>query len=80
MMDEPTYTTGKSLSTVVIEAVAEEMDTEPEELPVPLYEAIEPDALDALFGSQNSSDGVVMFSYCDYEVTVTADGGVSLED
>ena len=79
-MNEPTYPTGKSLSTAVIKAVAKDMNTKPEELPVPLYEAIEPDALDTLFGSQNGSDGVVMFSYCDYEVTVTADGGVNLED
>jgi len=79
-MNEPTYPTGRSLSSAVVEAVAEDMDTKPEELPVSLYEAIEPDALDTLFESQNSSDGVVVFSYCDYEVTVTADGDVSLED
>ena len=79
MMNGPSTPTRGSLSTAVVEAVAEDMNTKPEELPVPLYEAIAPDALDTLFGSQNGSDGVVMFSYCDYEVTVTADGGVSLE-
>ena len=80
MMNESSAPTRGSLSTAVIEAVAEEMDTEPEELPEPLYEAIGPDALDALFRGQNSSDGVVMFAYCGYTVTVTADGDVSLEE
>jgi hypothetical protein len=56
------------------------MDTEPAELPEPLYEAIDPDALDALFEGHNSSNGVVTFSYCGYDVTVTVNGHVTLEE
>ena len=80
MVNEPSAPTRGSLSTAFVEAVAEEMDTEPEKLFEPLYEAIDPDALDALFEGQNSSGGVVMFSYCGYSITVTASGEVSFEN
>ena len=72
----------------VIEAVADVEGVPPEELRPPAYEplheAIDPDALDALFA--NRADGAgrpggrVSFSYCGYLVTVEADGTVSLED
>ena len=79
MTNQQSSSTGKSVSAAVVEAVAEEMGTDPKHLPETLYEVIDPDALDALFGGQNSSDGVVIFSYCGYDVTVTADGDVTLE-
>jgi hypothetical protein len=43
----------------------------------PLFEVVEPDALDALF---NSSDGYVTFPYCGYEVTVDASGAVTVTE
>lgn len=72
--------TEDSLSHEVIEAVAEERGTEPEDLPETLNDVVDPDALDALFAGQNSRSGMVTFRFCEYTVTVTADGDVSLEE
>jgi len=68
-----------SLSGAVIEAVAEEMGTEPEDLPETLHDVIDPDALDALFAGQNGTRGLVKFRFCGFNVTVTADGDVTLD-
>jgi len=80
MTNQHSSSTGESVSATVVEAVAEEMGTDPKHLPETLHEVIDPDALDALFGGRNSSDGVVMFSYCGYSITVTASGEVSFEN
>lgn len=48
----------------------------------PLYEAIDPDALDKLFAPlhrEPERHGKVIFEYCGYEVTVHADRTVELE-
>jgi hypothetical protein len=78
-MTAPSSPTENSLSATVIEAVAEEMDCEPGNLPEPLYESINPDALNMLFEGQDRANGVLTFFYCGYDVTVTADGDVTLE-
>lgn len=57
----------------IIEALAEETDTDPLALP-PLYETIDPEALDRLFADRD--DGTVTFSYCGYAVTVQHNGEV----
>ncbi|WP_049970101.1 HalOD1 output domain-containing protein [Haladaptatus cibarius] len=47
----------------------------------PLYEAIDPDALDALIGSiedSSGSDGSVTFDYSDHEVTVKSTGEIQV--
>ncbi len=44
----------------------------------PLYDAIEPDALDALFRSD--CDGAVIFSYSGYEITVRSTGKILLSE
>lgn len=64
----------------VIEAVASEERSRPEELS-PLYAAIDPDALDALLDSVgNSGNGVIRveFTYEGYLVTVSGDGRVDV--
>lgn len=57
----------------VIHAVAEHSGTDPTDLP-PLYEAVDPDALDALFGPTAADDtregGEVSFIYAGYRVRV----------
>lgn len=51
----------------------------------PLYTALDPDALDALFrncgsdGETARSDGRIEFSYHGYEVTARSDGEISVE-
>lgn len=72
-------------SRAVVEVVADAEGVDPLELP-PLYEAIDPDALDALFRPSACrtdvppTSGEVRFGYHGHEVHITAAGRVSLED
>lgn len=52
----------------VIEAVAEVTDSDPLDLP-PLYEAVDPDALNSLFNGSETSNQV-RFQYAGFEVVV----------
>lgn len=76
-------TTGRSReadsapSTAVIEALAAEEGCDPDQLTVPLYECVDPEALDA-FVTSSGADRVT-FTYPGYVVTVTEDGDVSLD-
>lgn len=60
----------KPLSRAVIECVSEADDGDLETRP-PLYEAIDPEALNNLFRDRNT--GEVTFTYLDYEITVNSD-------
>lgn len=73
-----------AVSLDVVEAVADREGVEPADLP-PLYEWIDPDALDDLFAPTNHRPGLMgqlTFRYCGYLVTVFNDGelGVEIED
>ncbi|MCU4754003.1 hypothetical protein OB919_18805 [Halobacteria archaeon AArc-curdl1] len=62
--------------------VAEKEGVDPLKLSPPLYEVIDPDALDQLFASTPTAgrkEGQVTFSYNGYEVTVCGDGYVSVQ-
>jgi hypothetical protein len=64
---------GQTVSTAVVEAVAEAEGISPTEMEPPLHRAIDPDALNELFGPERSSpDGEfrVSFTYSGYEITV----------
>jgi len=67
--------TMRTVSERVIRTVAEATDTDPAALP-PLYESVDPDALNELVESM--SDGEVSFEHADCEITVDSDGGVQL--
>jgi len=61
-----------SVSNTIIEVVAEADGVEPTELP-PLYDAVEPDALDMVFSSPKPSTtrtGIFQFPYAGFVVTV----------
>lgn len=63
----------------VLNTVAERTGTDVLELP-PIYDAIDPDALEAVLGHANGGgDCRVEFSYHGYQVTVTGAGEVSLD-
>lgn len=64
-------------SSTVVRAVADAEEVEPTELPA-LYEAIDPDALDALF--QGRATGSVTFDYGGYTVTVRQNAEVLLQE
>lgn len=71
-----------SLSQAVIDAVAEHEGVEPTELEPPLYHAVDPEALDALFPEtgRSGSTGRVRFSYDGRDVCVTSDGQVHVAE
>ena len=80
MMNSPSPVQAASPSAAVLDAVADREDVSATELPL-LYDAVDPDALDALVGSDDSDRDIrVTFSYHGYEVTVTGDGAVSLDE
>lgn len=68
------------LSTAVVEAVADVEDVDPCDLPEPLADAIDPDALDELFRDRPDVDGQVRFRFCGHTVTVTSDGRVRVSN
>lgn len=71
-MAQEDLTGGRTASIAVIDAISAISGTDPTELP-PLYERVDPDALNALFDSRNGhgdSDLQVEFSYNGFEVTV----------
>lgn len=71
----------ESVSTTVVHALADAKEVDPLELD-PLYETLDPDALDALFapveGSESGRHGKVSFTTNGYEVEVTSTGRVHL--
>lgn len=78
------YTVDESVSEVVVETVASVSGVDPVELD-PLYYAIDPDALDALFAPRPAAgdlprDVQLSFSYVGLQVTVTAAGRIIVED
>lgn len=79
------WTASESVSVAVVEAVAVLSDEAPTELP-PLYDAIDPDALNAIVtdGASTSRQGRVdvTFPFNDYLVNISSagDGYVSLRD
>lgn len=73
-----------SLSTAVIDAIAAHEGVDPMDLKPPLYDVIDPDALDMLFPGTGTppetAPGRVVFTYSGYEVEVTSEGGVRISD
>lgn len=72
-----------NLSQSVVEAVADAEGVDPLELSPPLYEVIDPDALDRVFAvtpANGRMDGQLTFLYNGYEVTVCGDGYVTVEE
>lgn len=67
----------------VVRAVAELEDVDPIDLE-PLYEAVDPSALDALFPRTDDGDpataGSVQFGYAQHTVVVHSDGTVRIDD
>jgi hypothetical protein len=64
------------LSTAVLEELARREGVEKRELP-PLYDAIDPGALDRLF---RGTTGSITFEYLGYRVTVTSGGTLDVTE
>lgn len=73
-----------TLSTVVVTAIARHEGVDPTRLDPPLYEVIDPDALDALFAGRGedprSKTIRLAFSYDDCTVHVSSGGDVRIAD
>lgn len=67
----------RPVSERVVEAVAAVEGSSPLELDRPLYDAIDPDALNAIVGTRNGCD-VVEFGYLGYRVSVRSDGETTI--
>lgn len=65
----------------IVNGIAEQTDADPCKLP-PLYEIIDPEALDAFLRCSDNSDTrptrSIAFSYCGYRVTADSTGQVKL--
>ena len=74
----------QNVSEAVVDAVADAKGVSTLDVHPPLYEAIDPDALDALVVSMpcsgSTSAGHVVFTYSGYEVVVSASGDVSVTE
>lgn len=74
------------LSVTIVRAVAEQEGVDPTEIRPPEYEALydvcNPEALERLFSDDTggTADGRVTFPFCGYEVRVTSNGTVSIDD
>lgn len=66
----------RSATEAVIMEVAERNETPPEELNPPLYDVIDPEALESIFRGET---GEVSFEYHGYVVTVDHEGSVRLK-
>lgn len=78
----PSITEPRDAVTTVVEAVAEEKGVSPLELE-PLANVIDPDVLTKLVDDERASTGPaprVEFEYADCEVSVSADGQVTVEE
>jgi len=75
--------TDQLVSIQIVEAVAETAGVDPLELP-PLYETIDPEAIDALIADleagQSTSADIIKFAYADHMVTVHSDQTVEVTD
>lgn len=81
--DGTTTTESDALYETIVTAVADAKGVSPLDVSPPLYEAIDPDAMQAVLASMQRSPeeptGRLTFHYSGYEVTVTDDGRISVD-
>lgn len=75
--ESKSQTTTQPISERVIRAVASHEGCDPLELEPPLYDAINPESLDALF-KRDTVDGRLTFEWQGYRIDVTANGSIDL--
>jgi hypothetical protein len=72
-------TTHQSLSERIVLAVAAADGVDPVAFGEPLFETLDPDALDALVESLSTPTASLRFRFAGHWVTVTGDGAVTVE-
>lgn len=82
-MDNTVYSAMGEVGATIVEEIADREGVDPVELDVPLYEAVDADALDVLVGGRGhrtpQTSLLVEFSYLGYDVAVDGDGAISIE-
>lgn len=84
-MTEPTrleQVSGKIDCLAIVEAVSKHEGTAPSSLDPPLYEAVEPDALETLLngtGSAPDSPVTIRFEYAGYRIAAGSDGSLDID-
>ncbi|GAA0666882.1 HalOD1 output domain-containing protein [Natronoarchaeum mannanilyticum] len=68
----------RTVAEKVVDAISDAEGEAATELTPPLYDAIDPEALDAVTESMNS-EGTIAFEYCGHEVRVDGDGEISID-
>ena len=68
---------GIPVSEQVVQTVASQSNTDALDLP-PLFDTLDPDSLDTLI--REMDEGKVSFTYAGYNITVTTDGGVEVDE
>jgi len=69
----------RTVSEKIIESISNAEGEAPTRLTPPLYDVVDPEALDDVTESIGP-EGTVAFEYCGYDVRVSGDGDVSVED
>lgn len=77
----PSQSETHSRAITIVREVADREGVDCTELP-PLYNIIDPDALEALADSlaQDSDEGEIQFAYCGYQILIDSDGHVIVTD
>lgn len=68
---------GTPVSEQVVQSVANQANTDSLELP-PLFDTLDPDSLDALIRVMDK--GEVSFDYAGYNITVTSQGAIEIDE
>lgn len=83
-MQEQTTTepSNEGLCHAIAEEIAEREGCDPLELSPPMYSAVDPDAVDALFDSfdASQSDGRIEFTYLGYEISIHSDHTIDVSE
>jgi len=70
--------TPRTVAEKVIDAISDAEGEAPAKLTPPLYDAIDPEALDAVTESMDP-EGTIAFEYCGHEVRIDGDGEISID-
>lgn len=71
---------GESPSEAVLRSLAAVTGVDQLEIEPPLYESIDPDALDQLFESAQSDDLHVSFAHSDHRIIIDGNGDLSIQE
>ena len=81
MLSPVSKTSDDSATLTIVERIATLEGRDPVTLP-PLYDTIDPEALDSLVGSSTAGDSrsptTIRFTYCGYDVRVRGDGEIGI--